>query len=409
MRKWKYSALLAGCVLMSFSFASEEGAKKKCSKCKEKTFVAGKPELEVTEKEHVLLDVLNSDKFKTSEDVIYLDEVMKLYPEQFDKAYDYYRELVRGKRVTKKSYWDAITQVIDYLSKLINGSDTTVYYTETEPALVSATKLEPGTFTSLLIGINYIGTTSELSNCLNDLEHITGQLLSPKLHIKNESMIVMTDHAYGTTLYPTKKNIFTQFKNFVDRANQTKRGYFFYSGHGSYLRDTNGDEADKRDEALVPIDYDDYGMITDDEVFDAIVRNLQPDVKVTATIDACHSGTIMDLPFKWREDGKCTMEHKFSEGELASFPDIVMLSGCKDTQTSSDGGVVEGSPKGAGAMNAAYMKTLKQYNYKVTYRQLLQGVRKLLKAGGYTQEPELSSTRLLNLDDYYMDGTTLRP
>ncbi len=86
-----------------------------------------------------------------------------------------------------------------------------------------------------------------------------------------------------------------------------------------------------------------------------------------------------------------------------------MVSGCKDSQTSSDGGFVAGSTEGAGAMNAAYLKTLKDHDYKLTYRELLKGIRELLKSEGYTQEPELSSTRLLNLDDYFMDGTTLRP
>lgn len=57
------------------------------------------------------------------------------------------------------------------------------------------------------------------------------------------------------------------------------------------------DEVDGYDETLCPLDYEISGMISDDEVNETIVRPLPRGVKLHAVIDACHSGSSLDLPF----------------------------------------------------------------------------------------------------------------
>lgn len=75
---------------------------------------------------------------------------------------------------------------------------------------------------------------------------------------------------------------------------------FHYSGHGSQQRNYSGEEADGFDETLCPLDFETQGMIVDDEINAALVRPLPPGVRLHALIDACHSGTVMDLPFLCR-------------------------------------------------------------------------------------------------------------
>lgn len=60
-----------------------------------------------------------------------------------------------------------------------------------------------------------------------------------------------------------------------------------------------------QDETLLPTDYASAGMIVDDELNALLVRPLAAGVTLHALIDACHSGTAMDLPFraKW-SDGR---------------------------------------------------------------------------------------------------------
>ena len=43
--------------------------------------------------------------------------------------------------------------------------------------------------------------------------------------------------------------------------------FFHFSGHGSRVKDTDGDEADGWDETICPVDYDRAGMIVDDVRF----------------------------------------------------------------------------------------------------------------------------------------------
>lgn len=76
---------------------------------------------------------------------------------------------------------------------------------------------------------------------------------------------------------------------------------FHFSGHGSQKVDKDGnDERDGFDETLCPVDYETNGMILDDEINEALVRPIPPRAKLHAIIDACHSGTVLDLPYLCR-------------------------------------------------------------------------------------------------------------
>jgi hypothetical protein len=69
-----------------------------------------------------------------------------------------------------------------------------------------------------------------------------------------------------------------------------------YSGHGTTVPDTDGDEADDTDEALCPVDFRTEGrIILDDDL--GRVWDLIPDgVRVTIFADSCHSGSVNRAP-----------------------------------------------------------------------------------------------------------------
>ena len=64
-----------------------------------------------------------------------------------------------------------------------------------------------------------------------------------------------------------------------------------YSGHGTWVPDRSGDEADGRDEALCPHDIGDGKILLDDDL-----RNLfdqrPAGVRVVLISDSCHSGSV---------------------------------------------------------------------------------------------------------------------
>ena len=78
--------------------------------------------------------------------------------------------------------------------------------------------------------------------------------------------------------------------------------------------------------------------------------------------------------------------------------DVIMLSGCKDTQTSIDTNM---SGRGnTGAMSFALISTLLK-NRQQTYLQLLQSMRNELAQSNMEQLPQLSTGREMDLNTWF--------
>ena len=78
---------------------------------------------------------------------------------------------------------------------------------------------------------------------------------------------------------------------------------------------------------------------------------------------------------------------------------IIMISGCKDIQTSADAWI-QSDMKGeyAGAITSAFLHTMKHYDYTCTCFHLLNGMRNYLKDGDFKQVPQIcSSNKLTNI------------
>lgn len=70
---------------------------------------------------------------------------------------------------------------------------------------------------------------------------------------------------------------------------------FYFSGHGLRQPDFKNDEIDGFDETICPVDFTEQGMIFDNDINTTIVRPLEKGVTLHAIVDACHSGTVLDL------------------------------------------------------------------------------------------------------------------
>lgn len=101
---------------------------------------------------------------------------------------------------------------------------------------------------------------------------------------------------------PTKHNIRMAMYWLVQGCQPGDSLVFHFSGHGSQQKNYTGDEIDGYDETLCPLDFEKQGMIVDDEINATIVRPLPRGAKLHAIIDACHSGTVLDLSYLCRMD-----------------------------------------------------------------------------------------------------------
>ena len=155
---------------------------------------------------------------------------------------------------------------------------------------------------SLLVGINYTNhTQGKLSGCVNDVVSMKEYITSKGFPEQQNDMRILVDdrhsHIRIPTSMPTKANILEGIRWMTSQARPGDTLFFHYSGHGGQQRDTSGDESDGMDETLIPEDYKSAGVITDDELFEALCATLPGGVRLVCVMDCCHSGTILDLPY----------------------------------------------------------------------------------------------------------------
>lgn len=246
---------------------------------------------------------------------------------------------------------------------------------------------------ALLIGINYIGTQYQLNGCINDVVNMK-RLLTHYFNYKDENIILLTD---DTDIKPTKKNIISSIISLVQSTKPDDTLFIHYSGHGYFTRNYGDDyEIDGKDEFICPLDNT---SILDDELNNILVKNFPAGAKLRAIFDCCHSASILDLPCRINIYNKFIKENNSKK----HYSDIVMLSGCRDSQTSSDAYITDNY---SGALTwafiyviQAYIKSNNKLDSQLDWRDLITIIRYELKKSDFDQIPQLSFMFKEQLDD----------
>lgn len=265
---------------------------------------------------------------------------------------------------------------------------------------------------AVLIGINYTGTTAELSGCVNDTKNVFMWLTKDCGYDANH-IRTYTDEEYSPDdRIPTRANIIAAIQWLVRGAEEANGEpihlFLHYSGHGSWSYDKNGDESDGRDESICPLDYTKAGCIVDDELKRLVVNPIanKPNVKLTCLFDCCHSGTALDLRYDHEvmvnsKDPKKRMYSLIEQKAYAPTEcDLTLWSGCLDNQTSADAYI---SRKSQGAMTWGLLSVLKKHHKRgknPTFKRVLADVQILLHENGFEQIPHLSTGKMISLGDH---------
>jgi metacaspase-1 len=174
-----------------------------------------------------------------------------------------------------------------------------------------------GTKRALLVGINYIGHESGvLSGCHNDVLNMV-EYIKDVHGFEEENITILLDDDEHTS--PTYANMVEAYKTLVDAAEPGDALFVHYSGHGCGIKDDESEESDGKDEALVPIDYLEAGVIRDDELYEILIKPLKDDVHMLCLMDCCHSGSILDLPYVYKAGAgfeEMGIDKKFKFGKL---------------------------------------------------------------------------------------------
>jgi hypothetical protein len=197
---------------------------------------------------------------------------------------------------------------------------------------------------ALLIGLNYTGTPYQLNGCVNDVNNMRAVLLANGYLPENITTLVDTER-----IVPNKKNILQQLQTILTN-NKNTEVLIYYSGHGSQVRDQNGDEQGGRDSCIVPSDFQVNGFIIDDDLGKLLE---QIKCKCILLFDSCNSGTVCDLPFSFSYLKNNTFVLKKNNSMKLSNPNIYMMSGCRDNQYSEESNV---NGTYGGAFTNAFLK-----------------------------------------------------
>lgn len=148
---------------------------------------------------------------------------------------------------------------------------------------------------ALIIGINEYPAPNTLSWCVNDANGMEDALINNGWEQSQITKLLDYD--------ATKENIKTQLTDIINKATSNDYILVFYSGHGvghsslissPEIQDTNGDEDDGYDEAIVPIDFNGNisSLIIDDELGEIFSQSKTQ--KGVFIFDSCFSGGFIN-------------------------------------------------------------------------------------------------------------------
>ena len=286
----------------------------------------------------------------------------------------------------------------------------------------SAPTSRPPRRTALLVGINYNNNPdATLNGCYNDVVNVS-QYLRTTLGYDSAAITILTDGNRGapgagtaSAVPPTRQNIIAGMIALVSGMVAGDEAIFHYSGHGSLVRDTNGDEATGLDSCLCPLDYNapastGGGIITDDEIRALLVNKVPRGARLYVILDCCHNGTGCDVRYKYEDfsillrppSGRTaaiwrTQQKAFTNGKYTdTVGEVFMISGSRDEQTSADAYINNAF---AGALTYAVFSILRANQPTIrtySWSALLRDVRHFMRVNRYSQIPQVMTGQLIS-------------
>lgn len=262
---------------------------------------------------------------------------------------------------------------------------------------------------ALLVGINRYKVFKPETRKIRDLQgtnndvELMKNLLVKEYEFGNVKTLLNEQATQKGILDGFRSQLIENAKNYqIQNKVEAKDGatiVFYYSGHGSQLRDDNGDESDGIDETLVAQDSDSEGIkdIRDDE-FDKFFNELrQYTTNITFIFDSCHSGTVtrggnsrsvrrnLKLPNNSRGGGN------INDGiDMKRNESYVAISGSLPSQLSQENEFTNpetSKTQWDGDLTYSLVNLLRQ-NPDATYREIMTQVQNQVVAYGRNQTPQ---------------------
>ncbi|MBL8325020.1 MAG: caspase family protein [Rubrivivax sp.] len=265
---------------------------------------------------------------------------------------------------------------------------------------------------ALCIGINnYPGTDLDLGGCVNDAHDWAALLGGRGFRVTS-----LLDAA------ATKAAMAEGMRRLIGEAAKGDLVVITFSGHGTFVPDTSGDEPDRQDEGLCPYDIQQGGGALIDDEIHRLFAARKPGVKLVLISDSCHSGTVTralggeqpaDLPrprfmpyANWAPQGRAAAPAATAarggaratargrppfKPALAAHEGDLLLSGCEEGPNKfSYDTRFKGRANGAFTYHA--LKTLREVeaaNPQATYTDWHRAIAKALPTASLPQRPQI--------------------
>jgi metacaspase-1 len=234
---------------------------------------------------------------------------------------------------------------------------------------------------ALLFAINnYPGTANDLNGCLDDQDDIYSFL---KINYPGFDIRSYRDSNVKA------KTFLSELNNSIAVLRPSDILFLHYSGHGTQISDSSGDESDGYDEAIYLYDK----PVVDDDIREALTK-IPDGAMVMLAFDSCFSGTITrELKEKHKikfmaYTKKPIMGFK-NKKMTESEKNYICFSGCGEEQTSADAYI-------DGRYNGAFTYFfLKAFKPGITYQEWIDNIHRYLPGNGYDQAPELEGDKSL--------------
>lgn len=256
---------------------------------------------------------------------------------------------------------------------------------------------------ALLIGINEYMANPQKNNlrgCENDV-NLMKHLLVYQYNFEPRNIKVLKSR--NATLSNIRKAI---RENLIEKTKPGDLVVFYYSGHGSRVKDKNGDEKDKYDEALcptdaVPIPGNPKNLLVDDEL--GMLLGKIPTKNVVVILDSCFSGTATkDFSFQGKIkymdiEGKSFVNPDVYRGKtidgksMSKSADIpwLLISGCASWEKSQESKIKMGNKfMPCGLLTKNIYRTLDE-KPEQTYREAHRKMKRAVVAEDPSQTPQL--------------------
>ncbi|KAH8994843.1 peptidase C14 [Lactarius akahatsu] len=216
---------------------------------------------------------------------------------------------------------------------------------------------------------------------------------------------ILTDDQPGSL--PTKANILAAMRWLVKGAQPSDALFFYFSGHATQVKDLDGDDSDGLDECMCAMDYmcdrrslpspDTPGIIVDDDINRIMVQPLPQGCRLTAVLDCCHSGTLLDLPFIYDSHGILKLPNNPNTVEQkSSLADVISLSACKDREDAFE------VPAEGGALRKAFIEYMTSSGNRGTCYDVIRSLLAYMRASGLRRQPRLSSSHAIDINQRFI-------